>query len=159
MKVFIASDHAGVELKAHLQKNLKAVGSDVITWVDLGPSKTDSVDYPDFAQKLATEMQAALLVRSSTGETVTPKNEILGILTCGSGIGMSIAANRFPWIRAALVTSETMACLSREHNAANVLVLGARLASTEELKRFAEIFLKTPAATEERHLRRVRKLN
>ena len=108
-KIAIASDHGGFELKNALSEHLKAAGYDVL---DLGTHTPASVDYPDIAQKMAEEIKNGTVKK--------------GILLCGTGIGISIAANRFPFIRAALVHDAFGARLCREHNDANVLVLGGR---------------------------------
>lgn len=110
MRIALASDHAGFPLKKHLSEILEGKGHQVI---DLGPFSTDSVDYPDYAKKLCT----ALL----------EKDAERGILVCNTGIGMSIAANRFRGIRAALCLFPEMALYARRHNNANVLVLGGGL--------------------------------
>ncbi len=109
-KMLIASDHAGRETKDELKGVLSGLGFEV---EDLGPSTDDSVDYPDFG--------IALAERVSTGEVES------GVLVCGSGVGMSIVANKFPNVRAALVSSAETARLSKEHNNANVLVIGGRM--------------------------------
>lgn len=140
-KIALASDHAGVELKAALVVMLRAQGHEV---VDLGPADTQSVDYPDFAHKLADWMKN--------------KPDARGILICGSGIGMSIAANRHAHIRAALVSTPEQAALSRQHNNANVLCLGARQVSEQIARQCVEIFLST-AFEGGRHEGRVSKLN
>lgn len=108
--IIIGSDHGGLTLKAALNSYLKRRGFDV---VDAGTNGDASVDYPDFGQKVA--------------ESVIAGEAELGILICGTGIGMSIAANKIPGIRAALVTDVFMARMAREHNNANVLVLGGRV--------------------------------
>src|ERR1700756_4191292 len=110
MKIAIGADHAGFELKQKIRDHLQSLGLEVL---DEGTNSPDSVDYPDYALKVS--------------EDVTGRRADLGILVCGTGIGMSIAANKVPGIRAARVTSETDAQLSREHNDANVLTLGARV--------------------------------
>lgn len=115
MRLAIASDHAGFELKEFLKKNLVSV-----EWIDLGPSSADRVDYPDYAEKVARKV--------ADGELS------LGVLICGSGIGMCIAANKISGVRAAVVESEASARLSRQHNDANVLCLGARLIAPEYAK-------------------------
>jgi ribose 5-phosphate isomerase B len=107
--LFIASDHAGLELKKHLMTRFPT-----LPWEDLGTNNSDSVDYPDYAQKLAEKMK-------SQGQ------ETIGVLVCGSGQGMCIKANRYSHIRAALCWDEEVAKLAREHNNANVLCLGGRL--------------------------------
>lgn len=109
MKVAIANDHAGLELK----KAIKEHFGERFEWLDLGTDTPQSVDYPDFGAKLA--------------QAITEKKAQSGIVICGSGIGISIAANRFPAVRAALCTDVTMARLARLHNNANVLALGQRL--------------------------------
>ncbi len=119
MSIFIASDHAGFELKEYLKTQLNLL--------DLGTHSSESCDYPVFAKKLAIKL----------------KNDDKGILICGTGIGMSIAANRFKNIRAALCFNEEMATLARQHNDANVLVLGARIISPETAKNCVEKFLST----------------
>lgn len=108
--IIIGSDHGGLALKTALNSYLKRRGFDV---TDAGTNGDASVDYPDFGQKVA--------------ETVIAGEAELGILICGTGIGMSIAANKIPGIRAALVTDVFMARMAREHNNANVLVLGGRV--------------------------------
>ena len=119
MSIFIASDHAGFELKEYLKTQFNLL--------DLGTHSSESCDYPVFAKKLAIRL----------------KNDDKGILICGTGIGMSIAANRFENIRAALCFNEEMAALARRHNDANVLVLGARIISPETAKNCVEKFLST----------------
>lgn len=111
--IAIASDHAGFELKQKLIIQLTSVGSRGHSVIDLGPDCADRVDYPDYATKVAAAVMGAHAER--------------GILICGSGVGMSIQANRYQGIRCALVTDPEMARLSRAHNDSNVLALGARL--------------------------------
>jgi ribose 5-phosphate isomerase B len=113
-KIAIASDHAGFDLKETLKQDIATLGYEAI---DLGPTDTQSVDYPDFAAKLAEWMKTQPLA--------------IGVLICGSGIGMSMAANRHKHIRAALVHTGVEAKLSRQHNNANVLCLGARIIGSE----------------------------
>lgn len=108
--IIIGSDHGGLTLKTALNSYLNRRGFQV---ADAGTNSADSVDYPDFGQKVA--------------ETVIAGEAELGILICGTGIGMSIAANKIPGIRAALVTDVFMARMAKEHNNANVLVLGGRV--------------------------------
>ena len=139
-KIFIASDHAGFELKIKLIDKFK---NDYI-FSDLGPDTHDSVDYPDYASVLSEKVQ---------------NNEgCFGILICGSGIGMSIVANKFKKIRAALCINEEMAKLSREHNNANILVLGSRLISYEEAIKCFIMFFKSKFEAG-RHQARLEKLN
>ena len=126
MKVAIASDHAGVEMKASLKKDIAQLGFEAH---DLGAHDTVSVDYPDYAHALAAWLE---------------KNEgARGVLICGSGIGMSIAANRHTHIRAALCHSGLEASLTRKHNNANVLCLGARIIGIETAKDCLQTFLTT----------------
>jgi ribose 5-phosphate isomerase B len=138
-KVLIASDHAGFALKAALIKVLPGW-----QWVDLGPSDASRVDYPDFAEKLSREIAAG----------IAPQ----GVLICGSGIGMSIAANKIDRVRAALVENPVAAKLAKLHNDANVLCLGARFLAVEYASEIAQAFLETDFTDTERHLARVKKL-
>jgi ribose 5-phosphate isomerase B len=114
-EIYIGADHAGLTLKAKIFEYLKNKGCHII---DLGTYSTESVDYPDYAKKIT--------------EAVAASDNKLGILVCGSGIGMSIAANRNPKIRAALCHNVEYAKLAREHNNANILVLGGRFLKEEE---------------------------
>ncbi len=139
--VAFASDHAGADLKAHLCSLVRGWGYSVL---DLGPEPGQSVDYPDYADKLA----GALKIGPAT----------LGVLICGSGIGISIAANRHAHIRAALVSDTLSAQLAREHNNANVLALGARLIGPDLAADAVKRFLSTGFDGGERHARRVAKL-
>ena len=141
MKIAIACDHAATEAKDALAAHLKKSGYDV---TDCGTHGTTSVDYPDLA------VTACKLVASGEAER--------GILLCGSGIGMSIAANKVKGIRAAMVSESLSARLCREHNDANVLCLGARFIGPAMIQECAEVFLKT-AFGGERHQKRVDKLN
>ena len=138
--IVIASDHAGVDLKTLLEEVLASWGYNVI---DAGPATRESVDYPDYADTLAD------IIRS--GKAVS------GVLMCGSGIGMSIAANRHKGIRAALCHEPLSAQLARKHNDANVLVLGARLIGADMAKDCLHHFLYTEFEGG-RHQRRVDKL-
>lgn len=138
--VAVASDHGGIELKTLVCAELEKRGIRVL---DLGTDTTDSVDYPDFALKLAEAMKRGEAAR--------------GVLICGTGIGISIAANRHTHIRAALVHDAFGARLSRQHNDANVLVLGGRTMGPEVAKDVLDIFLTTPFEGG-RHERRVLKL-
>jgi len=139
-KIALASDHAGFELKEVLREELKGLGHDVL---DLGTSNPDSVDYPDFGLKAARAVAAG--------------DAQAGVIVCGTGIGISIAANRVPGARAALCHDTTTARLSREHNDANILALGARVIGTETARDCVRAFLETPFAGG-RHQRRVDKL-
>jgi len=139
--VAIASDHAGFSLKTTLIADLSAMGHDVL---DLGPSGTDSVDYADFAHALA---------RALTGGRAD-----CGVLVCGSGIGISMAANRHRGVRAALCHDSLSARLARQHNDANVLALGERLIGVEVARDALRTFLETPFEGG-RHARRVEKID
>ncbi len=140
--IAVASDHAGFELKSVLAAELEAAGHEVL---DLGTYGPESVDYPDFGVALAQVIELGKAER--------------GVLVCGSGIGISIAANRNPAVRAALCHDETTARLSREHNDANVLALGARTTGVEVAKECLKTFLATGFEGGERHSRRVSKLS
>jgi ribose 5-phosphate isomerase B len=138
--ILIASDHAGFALKEKLEADLKAMGYGVD---DLGPSSDASVDYADYAHPLAR--------RISEGEAER------GILMCGTGLGMSYTANRYPHVRAAVAWTPEIAALAREHNDANVLVLPARFVGEEEGRAILKAWLDTPFAGG-RHARRVEKI-
>ncbi len=138
--IVIAADHAGYEMKHALKQRLTDEGFDV---VDLGTDNEDSVDYPDFAARLA--------------ESIVDGRSARGVLLCGSGIGMSIAANRFPGVRAALVSDAGTARLARQHNDANVLVIGARQIDAAVAEECLDAFLTTEFEGG-RHQRRVRKM-
>lgn len=139
--IALASDHAAIQLKAMLTAHLAALGYEVL---DLGTHDNASVDYPDYANALA------LAIIEGKAQK--------GILMCGSGIGMSIAANRHKEIRAALCADGLSAELSRRHNDANVLVLGARLIGEEVAKECVTRFLKTEFEGG-RHQKRVEKMS
>ncbi len=138
--IAIASDHAGYDLKTILAQELAEMGYEVL---DLGTDGPQSVDYPDFGSALAEVVR--------TGEVER------GVLICGTGIGISMAANRHPGVRAAVCWDETSARLTREHNDANVLALGARLLGVEVAKDCVRTFLSTDFAGG-RHAGRVAKL-
>ena len=139
-RVFLASDHAGFVLKEKISKFLTNKGIKIL---DLGTKNKGSVDYPDFAHLLAKKMKA--------------KNNNIGILVCGSGIGMSMAANRHKNIRAALCNNIKSAKLSRMHNNANVIALGSRLTKKDVALKCVNVFLKT-SFDGGRHLRRIKKI-
>lgn len=141
MRLAIASDHAALALKAELAEYLRSAGHSV---EDLGPHDSQSVDYPDFGYKLA------VAVASGAAE--------FGIALCGSGIGISIAVNRNPACRCALVSEPLSAKLAREHNNANVLAMGARLTGSDMAKACVDAFLSTEFGRD-RHIRRVEKLS
>lgn len=139
MRIVIASDHAGIELKTDLVPYLLAAGHVV---EDLGVATKESVDYPDYARKVA--------------ELLGGSKE-LGILVCGTGIGMSIMANKFRGIRAAVCTSEFEARMARAHNDANVLCLGQRVVGVGVARAIVDAFLATPFEGG-RHAGRVEKI-
>lgn len=127
MDIFIASDHAGFNLKAEIIDYLKQQAEIKLT--DRGTYSKESCDYPNFSLKVVND--------------VLRFKDAYGILICGTGIGMSIAANRYKKIRAALCVTEEMASLARRHNNANILVLGARIITKENALKFTDIFLNT----------------
>ena len=140
MRISIGADHAGFELKQKIKAHLEQRG---IAVEDEGTASTESVDYPDYARKV--------------GEAVAHKEADLGVLVCGSGIGMAIAANKVPGIRAANVSTEYEAEKSREHNDANVVTLGARILNEQQAVAIVDTFLKTAFAGG-RHEQRVEKI-
>lgn len=123
-KIAIACDHGGVAVKEELKKRFSS-----IDWLDLGTHGDESVDYPDYAQKMAKAI--------GDGEVEQ------GVLICGTGIGISIAANRHSHVRAALCSNSTMARLTREHNNANVICFGARVMGIEVIAESLNVFLAT----------------
>lgn len=139
--IAVASDHAGFDLKELLKRDLQQAGHDVL---DLGTNSAESVDYPDFGKAMAEAIGSGKVGR--------------GVLVCGTGIGISIAANRNPKVRAALVHDVTSARLSREHNDANVVAFGARLIGIEAAREALKVFLATPFEGG-RHAGRVAKLS
>jgi len=141
MRVALGADHAGVGLKDALKRELDALG---VVWEDFGTNGPASVDYPDFAAAVARGVSDGRFER--------------GVLVCGSGIGMAIAANKVPGVRAAAIGDLDSARLSREHNDLNVLALGARVTSGERAAEILRIFLSTPFEGG-RHLTRVRKIH
>ena len=141
MRIAIASDHAALDLKAALSSWLAEAGHDV---QDLGPHDAASVDYPDYGFKLAEAVASGAAER--------------GVALCGSGIGISIAVNRHPDVRCALVSEPLSASLCREHNDANVIAMGARLTGVDMAKACLTAFLSTEFAGD-RHVRRVGKLS
>ncbi|MDR1953232.1 MAG: ribose 5-phosphate isomerase B [Clostridiales Family XIII bacterium] len=142
MRIAIASDHGGFSLKEDLRQYLKGEGHDV---VDLGTDSEASVDYPIYGQKCA--------------QYVVDGKADKGIVLCGTGIGISIAANKVKGARCALCTSETLAELAANHNAANLIALGGRTTSFDEAVTYIEKWLSTPFDGGERHVKRVNMLN
>jgi ribose 5-phosphate isomerase B len=139
LKIVVGSDHAGFKYKEAIKSHLKSRAE----ILDLGAMSTDSVDYPDFGK--------------AVGQAVAGGKATFGIIVCGSGIGISIAANRIPGVRAALCTSAEMAKLSRQHNNANVLALGERIIDLETALACVDAFLGTEFEGG-RHEGRVKKL-
>ncbi len=141
--IALGCDHGGINLKTAIMKYLDEKG---IEYKDFGCYSEDSVDYPIYAYKVAN--------------AVANKEFELGILCCGTGIGISIAANKVKGIRAAVVSNEFGAEMTRRHNNANILCMGGRVTSEEDAVKFADIFLNTPfSGDEERHIRRVQMLS
>lgn len=142
--IAIACDHGGYALKEAIKNRF----GKQITFTDLGTDSSDSVDYPDYAHKLAEELKN--------------NQDLFGIAICGSGIGISISLNRHEHIRAALCTNVTMARLTRQHNDANVLALGARITGQEAVFDIIETFINTEfddaKNSEGRHQRRIEKI-
>lgn len=141
MRIAFGADHAGYELKGLLARRAAELGHEVI---DLGTSSTDSVDYPDFGFAVANAVSGGRADR--------------GVVVCGTGIGIAIAANRVRGVRAGVATELFSARLMREHNDANVLALGARVTAAPHALAILEAFLTTPFAGG-RHVRRVEKLD
>ncbi len=143
MKIAIASDHAGYKIKEMVKQLLKQLGYD---FTDFGPTNEDSVDYSDFAFKVA--------------ESVSRGEYQKGILICGTGLGMCITANKVKGIRAVSPYDKFTAEMSRRHNDANVLCLGARVLDESVVKEIVKIWLETPFDTEHpRHQRRIQKIS
>ena len=139
-KICIASDHAGYDLKEQIKNHLI---NKYISIFDLGPYQNKSVDYPEYAKKLA--------------KRIKDKKSDIGILVCGSGTGMAISANKIKGIRAAVCYNQLSTRLSRQHNNANIIALGSRLTKKSLSLKLVEIFLKTKFEGG-RHLRRVKKI-
>lgn len=142
MKIALGADHAGYQLKGALQQVLEKEGHQI---VDFGTSSGDSVDYPDYAVKVA--------------QTVASGQCDRGILACGTGIGMAIAANKVAGIRAAAPWSVETAKLASEHNWSNVLCLSGRFSSVEESAKIVKTWLSTPWDKTGRHERRIKKIS
>ncbi len=140
--IALGCDHGGINLKNAVIKYLK---KNNIEYTDFGCYTDESVDYPVYAYKVAN--------------AVAGKKAEFGILCCGTGIGISIAANKVKGIRAAVVSNEFGAEMTRRHNNANILCMGGRVTTEEDAVKFADIFLNTPfSQDEERHIRRVQML-
>ncbi len=143
-KILIASDHAGANFRGELIHLLKENAKGALEFIDLGTNESGSVDYPDYAALVARDIAAKKATR--------------GILICGSGIGMSIAANKFQGIRAALCDNPVSAQLSREHNDANVLCLASRFLSPFYAAIIAKVFIETRFSDDPRHKSRIAKI-
>lgn len=141
MKIAIASDHAGLDLKSFLIKHLEEKGINI---EDVGPYERVSVDYPDYAKKMC--------------DLVLSKEADLGIAICGTGVGMSIACNKVSGIRASLCSESYTARLTRLHNDSNVLCLGARVIGEELAMDIVDEYVSTDFSNDERHIRRINKL-
>ena len=140
--IYLGGDHAAVDAKKELNDFLEAEGYKV---TDLGTFSTDSIDYPDISREV--------------GEKVVENKNSFGILLCGSGVGVCMAANKVRGIRAAFANNLELAEMSRKHNNANVITMGARMTSQEDMNQIALKFLTTEFEKEhERHVRRVKKL-
>lgn len=142
MKIAIASDHAGFEAKQTLIAYLQSKNYIVN---DFGTDSLDSCDYPDFALKCA--------------KSVANKEYDFGILICGTGIGMSICANKVNGIRCALCQEEFSTKMTREHNDANMIAFGARVISVDTMEKLVDIFISTPFSNLENHVRRLSKIS
>ena len=143
INVFVASDHAGLDLKKQILDEMKSVEG--YEFFDLGTENKDSCDYPIFAHRVVKRLKMY--------------DYSFGVLICGTGIGMSIAANRYAWIREALCCNEKMAEMARRHNDANVIVFGAKIISPEEALKSLKRFLSEDFEGEERHVRRLNMIN
>jgi len=140
MKIAVAADHIGFGLKQQVLEHLKSQGLEV---EDCGPSNAEPVDYPDFAEKVAAQVAA--------------KQADRGVLVCGTGIGMMLAANKVPGIRAVAANDTLSARMAREHNDANILTMGARMIDAAGMRQVVDAWLATPFAGG-RHERRVQKI-
>jgi len=141
-RVYIGSDHAGYDLKEDLKRYYAQKG---LKLIDLGTFSNESIDYPDIAREVS--------------EKVLESPKSFGILICGTGIGMMMTANKYAGIRAAVCTHELMAKMARAHNDANILCLGSRIIGAELARHITDVFLETPFEEEERHVRRVGKID
>ncbi len=156
IKVLIAGDHAGFELKKQLIQKMSSIKS--IEILDLGTESATSVDYPDYADILCQEYLHLSTSPPLSLSTNSSAVQVFGVLICGSGQGMAMRANKFTSIRAALVYNQEISQLSREHNNAQIICLGAKFCSAEEAFHWIQIFVNTEFS-EGRHALRVAKLN
>ena len=153
MIIYVGCDHAGLDLK------LKVISEfPNIQWKDLGTHSPDSVDYPDYADRVCKEIQQIELENHESNVQDSLKGPAMGLLICGSGQGMAIRANRYSEVRAALCWNEDVAQLSREHNNANILVMGARFIAPDLAIKMLRTFMQTSFAGG-RHQSRVLKLS
>jgi ribose 5-phosphate isomerase B len=141
MKIALGADHVGFALKEKVREYLKSQGLEV---EDYGPANSERVDYPDFAEKVATQVAA--------------KRADYGVLVCGTGIGMMLAANKVPGIRAVAANDTISARMAREHNNANVLTMGGRMIDAATMRQIVDTWLSTPFAGG-RHERRLEKID
>jgi len=141
MKIVIGSDHRGYSLKEEFKKHFDEIKME---YKDVGTDSTESVDYPDFAKRV--------------GDCIENEGYNFGILICGSGIGVSIAANKIKGLRAVNANNNNLAEMARKHNDANVICFGSDFIDIEKAKRFFEIFINTDFEGGERHIRRIQKL-
>ncbi len=139
-KVVIGADHAGYEMKERIKKEL----ADHYEFVDLGTNSDESVDYPEYAEKVAQQ--------------VAVTSDAQGVLVCGSGIGVSIVANKVNGVRAALCYSKDAAASAREHNNANIVATAGRTQTQDDPVEIVKTFLETDFSNEERHARRVKQM-
>lgn len=154
--LYLGADHAGYELKEELKK---LFASEEIVFADMGTtSASEPADYPDFALRVAQKVAASAAQSGQAGQREQQVEEDLGVLVCGSGIGMDIAANKVKGIRAALATNEYMGRQAREHNDANILVLAGRITPVAEAKKIFMAFWQARFDQVERHARRVNKI-
>lgn len=142
MKIAIGSDHAGYEYKQILKNYLEKKGHNVL---DQGTYSADPADYPDFAVKVAHQ--------------VVDASADFGIIICGTGIGISIAANKVKGARAAVVSTAFTAESARSHNHANIIAFGSRVSTIEEVKKYLDIFMATKPSEAQRHVNRVKKIH
>lgn len=142
-KIFIAADHRGYELKSHLKNYLSGMGYSVFECGNVNNDPQD--DYPDFAHKVAEEVQK--------------DRDSLGVVICGTGIGVSIAANKHKGIRSAVAHSKEEIKAAREHNMINVLAISANNTDNKQAEQFVDVFLNSDKSNDERHARRVQKID
>ncbi len=141
MHVYIGSDHGGFKLKEVLKNWMESEG---LEFTDLGCFSEESVDYPEIAHEVCEKVNSDPASR--------------GVLVCGTGLGMSMVANKFKGVRAAMCTNEFMAQMAREHNNAQVICMGGRVSDEETSRKMLSMFLKTDFSGEDRHKRRISKI-